>query len=238
MDDLQLGLALNPVVHDTPVVKVVTFDLNHDHRELQPVGSEPSNYHACLESQKYAKNKRNSEDAFGKTGDQYMTQTLPLMKLWSGQPNEDDDPKGQKKSCIINKKEEEENHVVGWPPIKPIWVKKQLHQHQGGQIKISDRTAERAGTGPNSLYVKVKMEGVPIARKIDLRLYHSYQMLRDSLITMFAKYYHQQTEKNGASCCYTLTYQDKDGDWLLAGDVPWQSFMESVQRLEIIRNDG
>ncbi|XP_041022741.1 auxin-responsive protein IAA31-like [Juglans microcarpa x Juglans regia] len=207
MDDLQLGLALIPVVK-----KVVTFDLNHDHRELQLLGSESWNYDTCLESQKCAKNKRNFEVAFGKTGDDQI-------------------------SCIINKKEEEENHVVGWPPIKP-WVKKQLHhENQGGQIKINDRTAERStDTGPNySLYVKVKMEGVPIARKIDLRLYHSYQMLRDSLMTMFANY--QQTEKDHGSS-YTLTYQDKDGDWLLAGDVPWQSFMESVQRLEIIRNDG
>jgi len=27
-------------------------------------------------------------------------------------------------------------------------------------------------------------------------------------------------EKDAAR--YSLTYQDKDGDWLIAGDVPWQ----------------
>jgi len=27
-------------------------------------------------------------------------------------------------------------------------------------------------------------------------------------------------EKDAAR--YSLTYQDKDGDWLVAGDVPWQ----------------
>nr|GMC56755.1 auxin-responsive protein IAA28-like isoform X1 [Ipomoea batatas] len=35
---------------------------------------------------------------------------------------------------------------------------------------------------------------------------------------------------------YGIFYQDKVGDWLLAGDVPWQTFMESVQRIEIVRN--
>jgi auxin-responsive protein IAA len=80
----------------------------------------------------------------------------------------------------------EENHVVGWPPIKS-WRKKQLHQHhQGGQPIKNDPMARRTG-GSNSLYVKVKMEGVAIARKIDLRLYHSYQTLTNTLIGMFAK---------------------------------------------------
>lgn len=81
----------------------------------------------------------------------------------------------------------EENHVVGWPPIKS-WMKKQLHQqqqHQGGRVK-NDGVAERSG-GRNSLYVKVKMEGVAIARKIDLMLFHSYQALTNALISMFDK---------------------------------------------------
>lgn len=90
-----------------------------------------------------------------------------------------------------NRNEVEENHVVGWPPIKS-WMKKQLHQqqqqqqhHQGGRVK-NDGVAERSG-GRNSLYVKVKMEGVAIARKIDLRLFHSYQALTNTLISMFDK---------------------------------------------------
>lgn len=90
----------------------------------------------------------------------------------------------------VYRTEEEENRVVGWPPIKS-WRVKQLHQHQisGQIISNADRTTDQrtSGTGSssNSLYVKVKMKGVAIARKIDLRLYNSYQALTNSLITMF-----------------------------------------------------
>lgn len=38
----------------------------------------------------------------------------------------------------------------------------------------------------NPKYVKVKMEGVPIARKIDVGLYNSYQTLKTALINMFS----------------------------------------------------
>lgn len=76
---------------------------------------------------------------------------------------------------------------MGWPPIKS-WRKKAFHQHQDDHI--ANNRALGAGNengGSNSMYVKVKMEGVAIKRKIDLRLYHSYQTLTDSLISMFAK---------------------------------------------------
>ncbi|KAH9612285.1 hypothetical protein KSS87_013646 [Heliosperma pusillum] len=36
---------------------------------------------------------------------------------------------------------------------------------------------------------------------------------------------------------YKLTYQDEEGDWLLAGDVPWRTFIQSVQRLKMLRRD-
>lgn len=36
-----------------------------------------------------------------------------------------------------------------------------------------------------SMYVKVKMEGMAIARKVDLTLHHSYPSLKNALITMF-----------------------------------------------------
>nr|GMD44095.1 auxin-responsive protein IAA29 [Ipomoea batatas] len=61
------------------------------------------------------------------------------------------------------------------------------------------------------------MEGVAIGRKIDLSLYNSYQVLTNNLINMFARY--QECGKNGGG--YALLYQDKQGNWLVAGDVPW-----------------
>ena len=77
----------------------------------------------------------------------------------------------------------EEDQVVGWPPIKS-WRKKTFHQHQVGRIETNQTVEKDNG---RSIYVKVKMEGVPIARKIDIRLFHSYQALTNSLISMFTK---------------------------------------------------
>lgn len=161
-----------------------------------------------------------------------------------------------------NRNGEEENGVVGWPPIKS-WRKNMFLQHEqrgGGRMNIThnnntnQRTALMAGVAENGvgsskpMFVKVKMEGAAIARKIDLSLYHSYQILKNSLIAMFAKCKlagfilslsslikldwfcndrhfvvsaDQSCDTNGVAG-YTLTYQDKEGDWLLAGDLPWQ----------------
>ncbi|KAL5559786.1 hypothetical protein UlMin_035997 [Ulmus minor] len=176
---------------------------------------------------KEGESKRSFEEAFGKIEEaaSRKTRTLPLL-VWDGrQPNEEDDQKEHHKrdSCTINRIDmDEEDHVVGWPPINSS-RRKLLH---GG------RMARKQNVRSNSIYVKVKMEGVAIARKIDLRLFHSYQTLKSALLTMFAKY--QKCKASDES--YTITYQDKEGDWLLAGDVPWQSFIESVQRLKIVRS--
>ncbi|KAJ0724736.1 putative transcription factor interactor and regulator AUX-IAA family [Helianthus annuus] len=32
-----------------------------------------------------------------------------------------------------------------------------------------------------------------------------------------------------------LTYEDKDGDWMLVGDVPWEMFVDSCKRLRIMK---
>ncbi|CAK7353720.1 unnamed protein product [Dovyalis caffra] len=231
--ELQLGLSL-------PTYNFIdNFDLNNDGFEPkdQMLGLKP--WISC-EDGNYLDNKRSFEGAFGKKIKD-ASQELPLL-LWSGQPNDGDDQDGEKKiSCSINKNDGVENQVVGWPPIKS-WRKKVFHhQHQRGHMVNSNRMAtagnyENGAAGSNSKYVKVKMEGVAITRKIDLRLYDSYQTLTNSLITMFAKC--QKLEKDAAAARYTLTYQDRDGDWLVAGDVPWQTFIESVQRLKIVRNAG
>ncbi|KAK5833813.1 hypothetical protein PVK06_017672 [Gossypium arboreum] len=57
---------------------------------------------------------------------------------------------------------------------------------------------------------------IPKTRKIDIKLYHSYQSLTNSFITMFAK------DKKCDEDDYILTYQDKEGEWLIAGDIPWE----------------
>ena len=101
---------------------------------------------------------------------------------------------------MVNRRDEGggsgDDQVVGWPPIKS-WRKKLLQDqhhhrghHQGGhQVLENPRMANngRSESEPSSMYVKVKMEGVAITRKIDLRLYNSYHTLTNCLITMFDK---------------------------------------------------
>ncbi|KAL1540267.1 auxin-responsive protein IAA9-like [Salvia divinorum] len=35
---------------------------------------------------------------------------------------------------------------------------------------------------------------------------------------------------------YVLTYEDKDGDWMLVGDVPWEMFIDTCKRLRIMKS--
>ncbi|KAI4337312.1 hypothetical protein L6164_015745 [Bauhinia variegata] len=222
--ELRLSLALpthNP-----------TDQTNHVLESKQTVGSKIWAQSWRLESKKHVENKRRFQDAFGRC---FKPVSSDSLLVWSGQPNEEDERSGKKKRNIdtTNKNDEEKHQVVGWPPIK-AWRKKKLHlhHHHGGQIRNDRGPAGNESRGSNSLYVKARMEGVAIGRKIDLRLHSSYQALTNTLISMFAN--DQKFQEEGAS--YKLIYQDKEGDWLLAGDVPWQSFIDSVQRLEILRN--
>lgn len=88
--------------------------------------------------------------------------------------------------------------IVGWPPIKAY--RKKLndayhHHHQqqqqqqcrrGGNFPAMENSG-RGGGGSRSKFIKVQMEGFFIIRKIDLKLYHSYEALVGSLLTMFGK---------------------------------------------------
>ncbi|KAI3443868.1 hypothetical protein Pfo_000533 [Paulownia fortunei] len=118
--------------------------------------------------------------------------------------------------------DEEEDVLVGWPPVKS-WMKKFCQQNHRQCTADNYITVENGsgsgggggGRGSTSMYVKVKMEGIGIARKVDLSIHHSYQSLTATLVAMFGKC--QENVK-----MYKLTYQDREGDWLLAGDVPWE----------------
>ncbi|TQD99607.1 hypothetical protein C1H46_014743 [Malus baccata] len=35
---------------------------------------------------------------------------------------------------------------------------------------------------------------------------------------------------------YVLTYEDKYGDWMLVGDVPWKMFIESCKRIRLMKS--
>ncbi|KAG8084793.1 hypothetical protein GUJ93_ZPchr0010g9613 [Zizania palustris] len=107
--------------------------------------------------------------------------------------------------------------VVGWPPIRSY----RKNTMATNQLKNSKEDAE-AKQGQGFLYVKVSMDGAPYLRKVDLKTYKNYKDMSTALEKMFIG-----TGKDGLSEShkddeYVLTYEDKDGDWMLVGDVPWE----------------
>ncbi|XP_027363913.1 auxin-responsive protein IAA11-like [Abrus precatorius] len=106
----------------------------------------------------------------------------------------------------------------------------------------------------SSPFVKVNMDGIPIGRKVDLSAHSSYETLAQALEDLFNESTTVITCKGShgedhgiiiggerhsklldGSTKFVLTYEDKEGDWMLVGDVPWVMFLSSVRRLRIMR---
>nr|QTZ96571.1 IAA30 [Galium aparine] len=114
--------------------------------------------------------------------------------------------------------------VVGWPPVRNY--RKNVFQQQ-------KKAADSDGSGA---FLKVSMDGAPYLRKLDLRVYKNYPELLQALQTMFKCKIGMYTEREGYNGSeFAPTYQDKDGDWMLVGDVPWEMFISSCRRLRIMK---
>ncbi|KAG9459994.1 hypothetical protein H6P81_004502 [Aristolochia fimbriata] len=112
-----------------------------------------------------------------------------------------------------------------WPPIKPL-----LRSRLAGNGSHRHHHA--------TFFVKVYMEGVPIGRKLDLLAHDSYSGLITALQLMFSTtILFPDVAQVSSTNCHVLTYEDKEGDWMLVGDVPWELFLTSVKRLKITRAD-
>jgi auxin-responsive protein IAA len=99
--------------------------------------------------------------------------------------------------------------VVGWPPIRSY-----------RKNSFQPKKIEADGAG---MYVKVSMDGAPYLRKVDLKVYKGYPELLKALENMFKFTIGQYSEREGYNGSeYAPTYEDKDGDWMLVGDVPWE----------------
>ncbi|KAJ8750656.1 hypothetical protein K2173_015837 [Erythroxylum novogranatense] len=136
--------------------------------------------------------------------------------------------------------------VVGWPPIRSF-RKNTMASHPP---KNDDDKEVKLGSG--CLYIKVSMDGAPYLRKIDLKTYGNYADLSTALEKMFGGFTIGQSGSHGISSRdglsesrlmdllhgseYVLTYEDKDGDWMLVGDVPWKMFTDTCRRLRIMKS--
>ncbi|KAG5252302.1 auxin-responsive protein [Salix suchowensis] len=127
--------------------------------------------------------------------------------------------------------------------------KNAVEEKVGNKNINTDNTKART-----SLFVKVNMDGTLIGRKVDLNAHGCYETLAQALENMFLRTTttvnmtrlstpehknmidaKRHSQLLGGSSEFVLTYEDKDGDWMLVGDVPWGMFTTSVKRLRIMR---
>ncbi|XAR61145.1 hypothetical protein NMG60_11034769 [Bertholletia excelsa] len=112
--------------------------------------------------------------------------------------------------------------VVGWPPVR---------SYRKNCLQAKKSESEASG-----MYVKVSMDGAPYLRKIDLSVYESYPELVKAMENMFKCSIGVCLEREGHNGSeYVPTYEDKDGDWMLVGDVPWEMFDTSCRRLRVMK---
>ncbi|KAL3506031.1 hypothetical protein ACH5RR_031413 [Cinchona calisaya] len=137
--------------------------------------------------------------------------------------------------------------VVGWPPVRSF-RKNIMAQKSNTEDEAADKKAAGSSTS-SAAFVKVSMDGAPYLRKVDLKMYKSYQELSDALAKMFSSFTMGNYGPQGMidfmnesklmdllnSSEYVPTYEDKDGDWMLVGDVPWEMFVDSCKRLRIMK---
>ncbi|GAV91190.1 AUX_IAA domain-containing protein [Cephalotus follicularis] len=169
-------------------------------------------------------------------------------------------PQSPKPGAVVQEKKSQESgasthgaaapasmsQVVGWPPIRSF-RKNTMATHP---LRNDDDLEAKSGSG--CLYVKVSMDGAPYLRKVAIKTYGSYMELSSALEKKFSCFTIGQCSSHGSPTPdglsesrlidllhgseYVLTYEDKDGDWMLVGDVPWEMFTESCRRLRIMRS--
>lgn len=145
--------------------------------------------------------------------------------------------------------------VVGWPPVRSF-RKNNLHstvppgaskagsassdveKHKDANSNTLEAVGEQnKGSKKETLFVKAKLDGVRICRKVDLTCYDNYDSLKTALQEMFQGFLCNDNAKldllQGKN--YVLTHEDKDGDWMLVGDVPWHMFVTTVKSFRIMK---
>ncbi|KAM6545594.1 hypothetical protein CsatB_026330 [Cannabis sativa] len=141
--------------------------------------------------------------------------------------------------------------IVGWPPIRAYRKNSLIINQQQNNKDNTKKNKKSSNTNGNDqgsssdhqnmttiggIFVKVSMDGAPYLRKIDLSVYKAYPQLLKALEDMFKFTVGQYSEREGyKGSDFVPTYEDKDGDWMLVGDVPWEMFMSSCKKLRIMK---
>lgn len=75
--------------------------------------------------------------------------------------------------------------MVGWPPVRSF--RKNVMSHQKTATTAEDHS-DKAAACSGAAFVKVSMDGAPYLRKVDLKMYKTYQELADALAKMFSSF--------------------------------------------------
>ncbi|CAH8358641.1 unnamed protein product [Eruca vesicaria subsp. sativa] len=150
------------------------------------------------------------------------------------------------------------SQVVGWPPIGSHRMnslvnnqatKSAREEEEANKKKVKDDETKNVTKNVNEKFqvgfIKVNMDGVAIGRKVDLDAHSSYENLAQTLEDMFFRsspctigltgQFNKPLRLLDGSSEFVLTYEDKEGDWMLVGDVPWRMFITSVKRLRVMK---
>nr|XP_023908488.1 auxin-responsive protein IAA31-like isoform X1 [Quercus suber] len=111
---------------------------------------------------------------------------------------------------------------LSWPPIRSILRSARL-----------DKALDQKQA---SLFIKIYMEGIPIGRKLNLFAQDGYDSLMTTIAHMFLTTI-LCADRVHSDKYHVLTYEDKEGDWMMVGDVPCEMFLNNVKRLKITRAD-
>jgi len=115
-------------------------------------------------------------------------------------------------------------------------TKSAREEEEAGKKKVKDDEPKDVTKKVNGKvqvgFIKVNMDGVAIGRKVDLNAHSSYENLAQTLEDMFFRtnpgtvgltsQFTKPLRLLDGSSEFVLTYEDKEGDWMLVGDVPWR----------------
>ncbi|EOA38581.1 hypothetical protein CARUB_v10010401mg [Capsella rubella] len=162
-----------------------------------------------------------TELRLGLPGDNYSESKKKkrvLSDMMTSSSVDTEDENGVVSSVEDNSSPVMKSQAVGWPPVCSYRRKKNNEELASKAIG----------------YVKVSMDGLPYLRKVDLGSSNSYDNLATVLEDLFGCL-GLGVANEGKKCEYIIIYEDKDRDWMLVGDVPWQMFKESCKRLRIVK---
>ncbi|KAL8153705.1 hypothetical protein V2J09_011465 [Rumex salicifolius] len=162
-------------------------------------------------------NLKDTELRLGLPGSQAKPETLTSTTGSRGSKRASPDTNDNVMPCDSHSTAASANkaQVVGWPPVRSY------RRNNSFQM-----------------YVKVSMDGAPFLRKIDIKGYEDYPNLFKALEAMFkfkfvmGELYEGEGYKESD---FVPTYEDKDGDWMLVGDVPWEMFVSSCKKLRVVK---